>query len=179
MHLSSYILCICIHLMTICLELFRLKASSTLRNFFGTVFVCNCPKRVACWQLNFSSCRASWWNRSSSIAKWLTSLRPFTGDTCDAHKRQMEGNHWYSHTNMHTATKIITLATQKILFFFSLTLIMQLRNCWDGEGGETMPPPPPQAATAATTLPTSASRLIYFLFGFDLFQEKLCCMNGR
>ena len=116
MHLSSYILCICIHLMTICLELFRLKASSTLRNFFGTVFVCNCPKRVACWQLNFSSCRASWWNRSSSIAKWLTSLRPFTGDTCDAHKRQMEGNHWYSHTNMHTATKIITLATQKTLF---------------------------------------------------------------
>jgi len=30
------------------------------------------------------------------------------------------------------------------------------RNCWDGEGGESMPPPPPQAATAPSTLPTSA-----------------------
>merc|ERR1719167_820902 len=30
------------------------------------------------------------------------------------------------------------------------------RNCWDGEGGESMPPPPPQAAKPATTMPTSA-----------------------
>ena len=91
-------------------------------------------KKLYCFKISINFklllCRASWWNRSNSIGKWLTSLRPFTGSVALIKK-----------------TTIVILSTQH-------------RNCWDAEGGESMPPPPPAQATPAPTPLSTSARLV-------------------
>ena len=55
--------------------------------------------------------------------------------------------------------------------FLGINDAMHPRNCWDGEGGESMPPPPPQAAKPAATMPTSA-RLVCPFFLAQLGNVK-------
>ena len=50
------------------------------------------------------------------------------------------------------------------------------RNCWDGEGSESMPPPPPQTA-ASSAAATSAAPLYEYEILLPFSKQIICQLS--